>query len=451
MAKGEAKKTNKMLDEQMATQNKAFQGYATQQGQRGEEAYGRSNQLWDELHSGYGALAGGQGLAGAGGGGGGGWSLPSTYGDLKNFYQGTLQTGAIDENKIRGAGHSTMEEISKSGGFDDATKARIQGDIGNLRTFGQTGGIDAAAQERMRGLGVFDEFSRTGGVSEDERRNLRARGNAPISAMYAGMSEDMNRARRIQGGSSGMANARALAMARDQSRAAADASLNTELGISDRVRSGRQWGAEGASASETQLQGQLGTNRRFGMTGALEGEMGLADTIAKNRLTGAGMWNQSETGIQEMLQRGRFQGASGLENVASAEAAAAASQASASASNARYQDMMRLEGLEGLGRLRGQNPGEVAEYNNNQLAGITGQAGGAGNLINMRYNAPGNNRSAWDTATGLLGAGAGIAGGLMTGGASTALQGAGANAMRIGMQQGGPQMIPPELQQRMRF
>ena len=451
MAKGEAKKTNKMLDEQLATQNKAFQGYAGTQGQRGTEAYGKSNQLWDELHSGYGALAGGNFLPSSSGGGGGGWALPSTYGDLKNFYNETLKTGAIDENKIRAAGHGTMEEISKSGGFDDATKARILGDINAYRELGKTGGVDAAAQERMRGLGVFDEFARTGGVSDTEQRNLRARGIAPISAMYGAMAEDANRARRIQGGSSGMANARALAMGRERSRQAAETALNTELGISDRIRSGRQWGAEGAATTESGLQGLLSSNRLAGMGGALQGEMGLADTIAKNRLTGAGMWNQSETGIQELLQRGRFQGAGGLENVAAAEAAAAASNASASAANSRYQDAMRLEGLEGLYRLRGQNPGEVAEYNNNELAGITGQAGGAGNLINMRYNAPGNNRSAWDTATGLIGAGAGIAGGLMTGGASTALTGTGANAMRIGMGMGGPQMIPPELQQRMRF
>lgn len=406
-----------MLDTQLATQNKAYQGYTTQQTQRGNEAYDKSNTLWNDLYKGYGSLAGGD-LLGGSGGGRGGWALPSTYGDLKNFYQGTLQSGAIDENKIRGAGHATMEEISKSGGFDDPTRARIAGDIERYRQMGISGGIDPEAQARMRGGGVFDEFARTGGVSEAERRNMRARGIAPISAMYGAMSEDMNRARRIQGGSSGMANARALAMGREQSRAAADTSLNTELGISDRVRQGRQWGGEGMAQSEGALQGQLSGNRLAGMQGALGGEMNLANSIAGNRLQGAGMWNQSEMGIQEMLQKGRFMGASGLENVAGAEAAAAASNASAGASDARYRDQMRLEGLEGLRLLRGQNPGEVAEYNANQLAGIGGQAQGGLEGINMRYNAPGNNRSAWDTATNLLGAGAGIAGGLMTGGMS---------------------------------
>lgn len=425
MAKGETKKTNKMLDTQMATQNKNFGDFNATQSQRSNDAYGRSNEVYQKLLEGYGGLAGG--TAGLAGGGGGGWALPSTYGDIKAGYTDFTKTGGIDADKIRGAGHSTMEEISKTGGFDPAATGRIQGDIAALRQFGQTGGIDAAAQARMRGGGVFDEFARTGGISDSDARNIRARGNAPISAAFGAGTAEMNRARRISGGSASMGNAAALKMARERSRASAEAALSTELGLSDRIRSGRQFGAEGMASSEGNLQGQLNSNRLAGMSGALGGEMNFGNAVAGNRLQGAGMWNQSEAGIQDMTQRGKLAGLGGLESVAGAEASAAASNASIGSSNARYADAMRLEGLEGLSRLRGQAPGEVGMYDENLLRGIGGQAGAANEGIGMRYQAPGNNRSAWDTATNLLGAGAGLAGAFMTGGATTA---AGAGAAR---------------------
>jgi len=426
MAKGEAKNTNKLNTAQLQTQNKNYGSFIDQQTARSGTAQERSDRLAGTLEEQYGNLASGN-LAGAGygGGGGGGWALPATYGQAKEIYELFGKTGGIDEEKIRQAGHGTMKEISETGGFDADTKARILRDIQKYRTLGETGGVDAAAQARMRGGGIFDEFARTGGVSEAEARNLRARGNAPISAMYGGMSDEMNRARRIRGGSSAMANAAALKMGRDRSKAAGEAALGTELGISDRVRQGRQWGGEGMASSEGNLQGLLSSNRLAGMGGALGGEMGLADTTAKNRLSGAGMWNQSESGIQEMLQRGKLSGAQGLESVAGAEAANAASNASAGSSNARYNDMLRMEGMEGLFKLRGQTPGEVNMQTGYQLEGIGGQAGAANQTIGQRYGAPGNNKSAWDTATNLLGAGAGIAGGLMTGGVSTGISGLG--------------------------
>lgn len=450
MAKGEAKNTNKLNAAQLAKSNTNYDAFNKQQTERSGAAQGRSDELYGDLRAGYGALAGGQ-LAGMGGGGGGGWALPGTYGQAKEIYEMFGKTGGIDEEKIRQAGHGTMKEISETGGYDAATKGRVLGDIEAYRKFGQTGGIDEAAQARMRGGGIFDEYARTGGVSDAEARNIRARGNAPIAAMYGAQTADLARQRRIGGGGSAMqAGALGARLSRDRAKAAGETALSSELGISDRVRQGRMWGGEGMAQSEAGLQGQLSANKLAGMGGALGGEMGLADSITKNRLSGAGMWNQSESGIQEMLQRGKLSGAQGLESVAGAEAANAASNASAGAANARYNDSLRLEGLEGLSRLRGQTPGEVNMQTGYQLEGIGGQAGAANTSIGQRYTAPGNNKSAWDTATGLIGAASGIAGGIMTGGASTAMQ-AGMGAMRTGMAQGGPQMIQPQINPNWRY
>jgi hypothetical protein len=433
MAKGETKKTNKMLEAEQKKTNQQFDQFSNVQGARSNEAYGRSNETYQKLLSGYGDMAAGNLLGGApaGGFGGGGYSLPSTYGEVASSYRNFMGGGGVDENAMR-VGHGTLNELQGTGGYDAESKARIMGDVAKYRDFAQTGGVNEADRARMRGSGVFDEFAKTGGVSAQEAGNLRARGTAPISAMYGGMTEEAARGRRIRGGSGAMSNAYALKAARDQSRAGAEAALNTELGISDRVRSGRQWGAEGAATSEGALQGLVTGNQLAGLQGASSTEMGMNNAIAGTRLGAATNIGASEQNIQGLIQKGRMFGTQGLEGVAGAEAAAASSGSSASAADARFREGLREEGLRGLYNLRGQTPGESPVYDENILRSIGGRGGLVNDQLNMRYNAPGNNTSGWQQAGQIAGGIAGMAGGLMTG--AGALRGMGGGGINVGQQ-----------------
>ena len=436
MAKGETKKTNTMLDQERAKANNQFDSFTQTQQGRSNDAYGRSNQAYDAIFKGYNDMAGGNTLAGIGPGGFGGGSavpqhvgLSGTYGAVKGSYADFMNGGGVDVGAMR-EGHGTLRNLSDTGGFDAETRARVMGDIGRYRQFAETGGIDEAARGRMRGAGVFDDFAQTGGVSAGDAANLRKRATSGVPAFYGAMSEDMNRARRIGGGSSAMGNAAALKLARERSRGVSEAALNAELGITDRVREGKQWGAGNIAQSEGALQQLLTGNKLAGIGGALGGEMNLANSVAGTRLGAATNLGASEQNIQGIVQKGKMYGTSGMQDIAGIEtddaqraaslaAAGANASADSASADAKFREQLRQHGLAGLMDLRGQAPGEVGMYDQNILQGIGGRAGFANEGIGMRYGAPGNNKSAWDTVGQIAGAGAGLVGGLMTGGAST--------------------------------
>jgi hypothetical protein len=439
MAKGETKKTNEMLAQEQKKTNSQFDNFTNTQAARSNDAYGRSNDLYGEVKSGYGDMAKGNlvgggafplaGAGGSGGGGNAGYDLSPTYGAVKSSYNDFMNGGGVDAGALRAA-QGNLLEIGGSGGFDPDARNRILGDASMYRDFAKTGGISEPDRARMRGGGVYDEFAKTGGVSAQDATNLRSRGNAPISAMYGGMTEEMNRARRIRGGSSAMGNAQALQMARDRSKASAEAALSTELGITDRTREGRQWGAQGMTQSEGALQDLLTRNQLAGIGGAASTESNLWNSIAQNRTGASTGYGNVEVGAQGLIQKGKMFGTQGMEGIAGAETSAAASQAAAGAANSRqgYEDQMeqlrlkeglRSEGLSGLYGLRGQVPGEVANYDQNILQGIGGRGGLVNDQLGMRYNAQGNNTNGWQQAAQIggqiLGGAGGIAGGLMTG------------------------------------
>lgn len=250
-----------------------------------------------------------------------------------------------------------LRNIGQTGGFDPAALSRIRGDIGSIRSmsdnmrvsdttrndinesigrfknFANTGGLSPEDMSRMRGLGVFDEFANTGGYSSGDISNIRSRSNSVIPSLFSQNREDLGRLNAIQGGGGG-ANAAALAkMSRGSSQAMADASRDTELGISDRVRSGRQWGAGSLSDAEGRLQNLLSSNklagnsgivnassqlsgmeldalaRRSGMIGdAARGEADLESTLAGNRLAGLQASSGQERGLQDSLISNRMRG-----------------------------------------------------------------------------------------------------------------------------------------------
>lgn len=368
-------KDQKQANQQL-TQQAAYQGSqqkSTDVRNEGDlnASRGRADQLWQELHGGYSSLAanpiGGVNGGGGGGGGGGAAAGPDKFSDAEASYRNSMGvTGGLDPNRV----------------------GNIDKDIGGLREFGQTGGWNDIDKARARGLGVYDEFSRTGGLSDADQANIRRRATSGIPALYSGMRDQANLQRSVQGGYGPGAAAMGSRLARQNASGLADANLNAELGIREKVNQGRLAGAQGASQSELALQDQIQGNRYKGMTGALGAEQGLAESVR-----GGQQW-----------------GTQGLAGLAENERQAAMAGSAAGAANDRWSQefafRQKQAALEGLGSLYGATPNE---YQFNKGYGLDSASTFGNQISGGSTQLKTNNRSAWDTAGQFAGA---IAGGL---------------------------------------
>jgi hypothetical protein len=193
--------------------------------------------------------------------------------------------------------------------------------------------------------------------------------------------------------------------------------LDTETGLSDRIRSGQQWGAEGGAQAENALQSLRTGNMLKGTQGAADIRGGMLANIASNRQAGSSGWTQGELGLGDLTQRGREFGIKGLEGIADKQAAAArAGAASSAASNAA-----KIRGLQWLGNFEAGNtmdaaggmtdlyrstPGEVNMWNNTLLANRGQQMQDTRSVVDQRMQ--NNPQQSWQsTLTGLVGAAAG--------------------------------------------
>lgn len=196
-------------------------------------------------------------------------------------------SGRIDTGRL-GDVYGKYRGLADTGGYSPEDISGIKGDVSGLREMGRTGGIDSESMGRFRGNGVFDEFSKTGGLSAADRGNIKARALRPVSAMASNTRDELARRRSVQGGFSPGFDSSSRALQRDTARGIADTSLNANLGIMDRVNQGRQWGAEGASNSEGNLQTLRTGNQYRGLTGASDIQMGLNNSIFGNKMSALG-------------------------------------------------------------------------------------------------------------------------------------------------------------------
>lgn len=230
--------------------------------------------------------------------------------------------------------------------------------------FARTGGLNDENIRRIRGNGVFDEFSRTGGLSDEDIANMRLHGSRTIPGFFDSVKRNLDRSTTVQGYNPGY-NSQTAALARDQARAAQDAALNTELGITDTRNKGRMWGTEGLSGAESRLV--------------------------------------------DATQRGRMFGIEGMDS----------SHRFDREFDSRDNDMdaqMRLAALEGMRGLRTDAPGEVGMYEDEILNSLMGGAGARRGLLQDR--AAYNPNQSWFQKYGmpLLGAAGGVLGGFGGGG-----------------------------------
>lgn len=376
---GDKNKAQNQLNQQNQQLGTTFQNdFEKEQRQRSQEAYDRSNQAWAGANDTYQSFAkeGGASLldgypwrTDSGGGGGGGGGDPR-FGDVEASYRNFMNGGGVDTgafNRFQG----NLMGIADTGGWSPEQIANVNRSIEQYKNFADTGGLDADAINRMRGMGVFDEYSKTGGLSDQTRAMMRARGNSGVPAFYSQVRDDAGRLSRVQGGGGPGQAALMSRLARDQSRAAAEASRNTELGIQEAVDKGRQWGTQGLTSAEQALQALLSQNKLAGMGGVVDATGTMANSIAQNRIGAANAGAGNEIGMQGLISGNKLAGTRGLEGMAESAAARGAASAAQSAADAKWRasflaDNM-LAGAGGLRGLRTDVPGEVALYDQNRL------------------------------------------------------------------------------------
>ena len=152
-------------------------------------------------------------------------------------------------------------------GYGPGGDGFYRGPSGGSSGGGYLGGLSGA-------LSGYDEFAKTGGLSEQDRSNIRARAVAPIRSIYAQGRDELERQRALSGGyMPNFAPAQAK-MAREQSYALSDKSIDTEAALAQLIQSGRLSGLQGQSGLGTTLAGQelqladMGNRFGLGLTNA---------------------------------------------------------------------------------------------------------------------------------------------------------------------------------------
>jgi hypothetical protein len=404
---------NKQLGKQSAYQEGQQKEFDIRNKADLEESRSKGNDLYKSLYGGYGSLAGdpnapgGWGsTSGGGGGGGGGFVPPSAndprFKDVESSYRNFMDTG----------------------GWEPDVRKAQQGRIDSLTEIGKTGGLTEEEKQRARGGGYYEEFAKTGGYSDRDLANIRSRANSGVPAAFSRMKAEGDRFANIQGGAGPGRSIMMGRLGRQQAAGAADASLNAEIGIKDKVNQGRQWGTQGMSTSELSLQ----------------------DLLSKNKLSGLMGGNQSQQQMMESIMGGRQWGTGGLQGMAENDRQAAMQAAASSAAGDRWSQefglRQKLAGLGGLESLYGSSPDEYMR--NKQFALDSSGVYGSG-VGQAAMGQKTGNKSGWDTAAQIGGAVAGGLGGVMTGGMSSLAGGlmSGMAGGGAGGMQGTGQMASP--------
>ena len=171
------------------------------------------------------------------------------------------QTAAQDYNML----HADTRQAGATESLN-RTKSRTALDT-TSRDLAATGGVSPEMQNRVRGLGVYDDFANTGGYTEADKGNIKARALAPVGALAESARQELERRRAVQGGYAPGFDAASNRLRRDAARGAVDASLNANLEVKDRVNANKFAGAQGLTTSELGLHGAKLQGQQLGLAG----------------------------------------------------------------------------------------------------------------------------------------------------------------------------------------
>lgn len=236
MAKGEAKKNNQLVDQNLE----------------------KSNQLFDEYGS---DVNGAKERAGS-------------------LYQNILgQASKIGEESASG-----YRDLASGGGVSPDLRNNLTGDASSLRKFASTP-ISGAVKNRVRGNGVYDELTKTGGYSEADKADVLNRAGNAGRSIYDNLRDEVRRNSVSTGGyipvGAGLSK-----LAREGSFAANEANQNARIGLGDSIRAGKVTGAQGMSDAERYLQSTEDNRMLQGTTGAASITGNLAGMEQSGRIAG---------------------------------------------------------------------------------------------------------------------------------------------------------------------
>lgn len=278
-----------------------------------------------------------------GGGGGGGGSAEPDY--LSVFRELAGKDAGFDPTRLGNITDVSSKLRNTSGNFG-ATDASI----GGLQDFAKTGGLN---KDQLGNINrdTLTEFEKTGGYNEGDKSNIRSRANSAVPAFYQNLRDDMKRRASVSNMGPGMDRS-SFKMARQAAQGSADTARDTELGISDAVRSGRMAAStelarnalgtadlqskntlsgygtsgnldlakQGQISRDLEAGGNLDLNTQMGMnntrlgatSGISQDTLGRMQIGAMSGSASAGRAQQQSQWEQEMAQRDRYQGNSGL-------------------------------------------------------------------------------------------------------------------------------------------
>lgn len=323
----------------------------------------------------------GAGSSSGGGGGGGGGTPSDPYGSVRGGFNEFANTGGVDygamteslggfrnlastggfsdenlanlRNISRGyddiaarpfdrtdvdASIRDLRGFSSSGGYDPSRLGQIYNDVDNLRNFesidqprlGQLRdqqnrlvNLDTSEargdRDRMRLLDPqFQDWADTGGYTEADKTNIRNRATSTIPSLYSGVRDEIARRNAMSGGYSPGYSASVRAISRDSARGTAEAAREAELGISDRVRSGRQYGLTGLAtnrAATTDASTNILNQERQGLEAGTRLGQDLDLALAGNRLRGLESGVEASSRLEADMANNRIRGAESSGNL----------------------------------------------------------------------------------------------------------------------------------------
>jgi hypothetical protein len=205
-------------------------------------------------------------------------------------YQGSLGDAQTRSSNLFNQLQQGYGQLFGQGSGSAPNVGQIQNDVNSLRAFGKNP-ISPEDMARARGGGNYEEFAATGGYSPEDIQRITSANDAITPSFFGSLAGMLGRQRTLSGGNPGFTSQN-IALSRQAGRAAQEAHLQGQMALSDAVRKGRQWGTQGMSDSEMNLQSLIGRDKLAAMEGALRGSMGI------------GQLQQGQQGLQSDALRG---------------------------------------------------------------------------------------------------------------------------------------------------
>lgn len=319
--------------------------------------------------------AGGGGSSGGGGGGGRGIEgiKEGDYVGVWNELMG--KTGGFDSGRLGNINTISGKLRDAEGNYDVSGESS-----GGLLDFARRGGVTDADRGNIN-RDTLLEFERTGGYNDVDKSNIRSRANRSVPAFYQNLQDTMSRNRGRNNFGPGYDRA-GFKLMRESAQQQGDTARDTELGISDAVRSGRSDASKFLSQQGLGLAGLTSQNQLqgYGAAGEMDISRNKAIEAALAQSAGLdldtqGLINQSRLGASTA----KGQDARARQAISAGSGAASAARADANrrwASQMAQQD--RMFGASGLSDTYSRAPTEL-NFNQNLLRGYRNDMVGSTN------------------------------------------------------------------------